>query len=149
MNSRFDIVEHTKEDWRELGFYYSFEKEEKTWLLQGSAQGLSNLGRELREFATGGQYTELGDHEHLGPYMYLTVITSEEPQITDYGLFGSKDDLIRLSEIIEVRLKRSKVGDIVIIDSEYSITNEAVLRMEIKEDGFDPTRADDFAWAKK
>lgn len=145
----FDIIAETKEEWRDLGFYYDFDKENTTWHLVGSLDGLSSFSRILREYADDERNNNIGEHEHLGPYMYLTIVTSESPKITDYGIFGSLSDLKRHSDLTSEKIKNSKPDIVLQIDTEYSDENEAILLFEIKNDGFDPSVADDFAWAKK
>lgn len=145
----FDVVEHTKEDWRDLGFYYEFEKVEKRWLLIGSRAGLSKLVELIRTFVNKSQACSVGEHEHLGPYSYFTLVLADAPAITDYGVFGPLDDLLELAKVLENRIGASRPGQTIVIDAEYSSGNEAMLELFVKEDGFDPSSADGFEWAKK
>ena len=144
-----DIKQVTEEEWRELGFFYEFNKEKQEWLLIGSHNGLLNLGNLLDKYVSDPRNEDLGEHEHFSPYMYLTIVTSNEAKITDYGIFGSLMDLERLADIIKDKLKSSSVGNVFQLDSEYSKINEARLVFEVKEENFDPASADDFLWLNK
>ncbi len=101
------------------------------------------------EYISDSRNEKFGEHQHFSPYMYLTVVTSNEAKITDYGIFGSLIDLERLANIIRDKLKDSDVGNVFQIDSEYSKSNEAKLVFEIKEENFDPASADNFLWLNK
>ncbi len=144
-----NIKQETKEEWRELGFFYDYDKEKQRWLCIGSREGLLNLSNLLNEYASEPLNEKLGEHEHFPPYMYLTVVTWNEPQITDYGVFGSFSDLKRLANIIGEKLKGSNAGDTFQIDTEYSKDNKAKLLLQVKEDDFDPASADNFIWLNK
>lgn len=145
----FDVIEHTREDWRDLGFYYDFDKVERRWRLIGTRSGLSNLAELIRTFANKCRARSVGEHEHLGPYSYFTLVLADAPAITDYGVFGRSDDLLQLATVLDDRVFANGPGQTIVIDAEYSNENEAVLELVIKEDGFDPSSADSFEWAKK
>jgi hypothetical protein len=145
----FDIVEHTREEWRELGYYYEFDKNIKRWRLVGSRSGLSNLVTQFRDFATRIHQHSLGEHDHLGPYSYFTLVLADAPAITDYGVFGSADDFVRFAHLLEEGLKTALPGRSIVIDNEYSTENEAWLELFIEGDNFDPSEADDFEWANR
>jgi hypothetical protein len=149
LDKSYDAVAATKEEWNELGFYYDYDKETREWIVEGSNEGLLAFVRILREYAGKEANRKVGEHHHLGPYMYLTIVTAESPKITDYGIFGSSADLARLSDILAACLEGSKVGDTIKVDSKYSNTNEAVLIIKVKSNSFDPSEPDDFSWAKK
>ena len=149
MDKTYDVIAETREEWNELVFFYDYNKDTKEWLLEGSREGLLQFSRILREYASKESNKKLGEHDHLGPYSYLTIVTAELPGITDYGIFGSLINLSQLSDQLENGVKAAATGDIIKIDSEYSSSNEAVLIMKIRDDGFDPSEPDDFAWAKK
>ncbi|MDQ3710914.1 MAG: hypothetical protein M3388_01640 [Acidobacteriota bacterium] len=144
-----NIKQETKEEWRELGFFYDYNKANQEWLLIGSRNGLLNFSNLLDEYISKPRNEKLGEHEHFFPYMYLTVVTSNETKITDYGIFGSLVDLERLANIIKEKLIDSTVGNVFQIDSEYSKSNEAKLVFEIREKNFDPASADNFLWLNK
>ncbi|MDQ3636056.1 MAG: hypothetical protein M3405_16365 [Acidobacteriota bacterium] len=144
-----DVKKETIEDWRELGFFYDYDKEKNLWLLVGSRNGLLNLSKLLKNYASKMNNNQLGEHEHLFPYSYLTIVTSEKPQITDYGIFGSLSDLLDLADIISEKLKDSNVGDLIQVGDEYSKDTETQLFLQVKEEDFDPSSEDKFLWLEK
>lgn len=144
-----DVKKETIEDWRELGFFYEYDKEKNLWLLVGSRNGLLNLSKLLKNYASKMNNNQLGEHEHLFPYSYLTIVTSEKPQITDYGIFGSLSDLLNLADIISEKLKDSNVGDLIQVGDEYSKDTETQLFLQVKEEDFDPSSEDKFLWLEK
>jgi hypothetical protein len=134
--------QHTREEWRELGFFYDYNKELSRWLLVGSLSGLLKFRDLLNEYVAEPVNEKLGEHEHYGPYMYLTVVTHEKPLISDYGIIGTLSDLKRLANLVDEQLQASGVGESFSIDAEYCEGNEARLEFVLKEEGFDPASAD-------
>ena len=149
MDKQYDAVADTKAEWNELGFYYDYNNEAKEWRIEGSREGLLELVKILRNYASKERNSQLSEHDHLGPYMYLKIVTSELPQFNDDGIYGTLPDLQRLSKLIEESIGKSEPGDTLVIDKEYSNSNETVLSLIVRDDGFDPSEPDDFAWAKK
>jgi hypothetical protein len=137
-----DIDQMLKEDWRELGFFYDHDKDLRSWQLTGSRSGLLNFCTRLKNYVAKPGNEKLGEHEHFEPYWYLTIITSDKNQITDYGIFGTLQDLNRLADIVYEKLQTCNEGDTFAIDDEYADTNEAKLEFIVKEEGFDPASAD-------
>ena len=70
------------------------------------------------------------------------MITWSEPQITPHAIAGTPKDFARLSEIVEAKLLNGQVGDRVEVDNEYSLSNDAKLVLEIRDDDFDVAEAD-------
>lgn len=118
-------------------------------MLVSSRNGLLNLSKLLKNYASKMNNNQLGEHEHLFPYSYLTIVTSEKPQITDYGIFGSLSDLLDLADIISEKLKDSNVGDLIQVGDEYSKDTETQLFLQVKEEDFDPSSEDKFLWLEK
>ena len=87
-----ELSEQTKDEWRELGFFYNYDEGKSCWQLIGSRPGLLNFCDILNEYADDKRDAPLSDHEHYGPYWYLTFITWKKPQITSYGVFGTLED---------------------------------------------------------
>lgn len=137
-----DIDELTKDDWRELGFFYDYDKSDACWRLVGSRQGLLNFCSILNEYAADVRKTPLSEHEHYGPYWYLKLVTWNEAVITARDIRGTQDDFRRLSEIIQEKLNGALLGDHFIVDKEYSRENEAKMSFDVKEDSFDAAKAD-------
>jgi hypothetical protein len=132
----------TIEEWRELGFFYEHIDEDNCWLFIGSFAGIYQLCHILKQYAGNPKNEKVGEHDHLGPYMYLKIGTWKEPVISSYGIFGSLQDIDRLASIIHSRLDKVQPNDRVDIDKEYSSNNEFAIKIIIREEGFDPASAD-------
>ena len=137
-----ELDEQTKEDWRELGFFYDYDEANSRWRLVGSRQGLLNFCAILNEYAADEANASLSEHEHYGPYWYLTLITWDEAVITPHDIRGTFKDFLRLSKLTQAKLENTIAGENFVIDSEYSLKNEAKIFFEVKEEGFDAAMAD-------
>jgi hypothetical protein len=134
----------TREEWRELGFFYDMNKEQRFWRVRGSVQGLLGLCRMLRDYARDERNFHLSEHEHYGPYMYLELMTWTEPKFDHHAWSGRLEDFVRLATVIEGKLAGARPEDVFIIDAEYSDRNEYTLRIEVADDAFDPASADPY-----
>ena len=129
-----------------LGFYYEFDEGNCQWLLIGSKSGLQNLSRIVDEYASNPRNDLVSEHEHLGPYMYLELMTWTEPRITAHAIEGRLVDLKQLSLLIDDALSKAQPGDQITIDSQYSSSNEATLKLQVRADDFDPAIEDKVLW---
>lgn len=137
-----ELNEQTKEDWRELGFFYDYDKTDSCWRLVGSRQGLSKFCDILNDYAANERRAPLSEHEHYGPYWNLKLVTWNEAIITAHDILGTFEDFRGLAKLIRQKLENASVGDEFIIDEEYSLKNEAKLLFEIGADDFDVAEAD-------
>jgi hypothetical protein len=94
----------TRDEWRELGFFYDFEEKSSRWLLVGSRTGLLKFRDMLTEYANNSRNDNLSEHDHYGPYMYLELMTWDKPQITEHAICGTLPDFKRLAEVVEKKL---------------------------------------------
>jgi hypothetical protein len=137
----------TAEEWRELGFYYFFNHDSARWILSGSKFGLQKFAHLVSSYASDPRNEGLSEHEHIGPYMYLEIMTWSEAKITSHAIAGTLPELFRLAKLISEAASNSQVGDQITIDSEYSNINEATLVLEVQADDFDPASADSALWS--
>jgi hypothetical protein len=146
IRGKMSPLEHTnqttRDEWRELGFYYDFDEVTALWRLIGSRNGLLHFRDLLLAYANDPKHSSLSEHEHLGPYFYLTIRTWKEPAITPDGIIGTLTDIQRFAQLFEEQLQGISIGDIFMLDTEYAARNTAVLRCELQADGFDPASAD-------
>jgi hypothetical protein len=140
------LREITKEEWRELGFYYEQDENDRHWKLVGSRSGLLRLTEILDEYCSNPRNEQISEHDHLGPYMYLKIITMDECVIEEGGIYGSILDLGRLSSIVREELNKAKQSDRIIIDRAYSEINNYKIVLEVREEGFDPASEDSELW---
>jgi hypothetical protein len=140
--TRDELDELTRQEWRDLGFFYDQDKDERCWRLVGSRDGLLKFSALLNHYVDNERAEGLSEHEHYGPYWYLKVITWDKAVISGDDITGTLDDLRRLSDLVRQHLENATPGDIFEIDKEYGPNNEFKLRFEIREDGFDPAEPD-------
>ena len=132
----------TREEWRELGFFYEAKTDPLYWRIVGSIEGLSNFPLILDLYAQDPRNKALSEHAHYGPYMYLKVETAEFPEIDDRSIRGSLSDLLRLRDLVTAQLQRAQPGSSFVVGPEYSRLVIYPLHFEVREDGFDPASAD-------
>jgi hypothetical protein len=137
-----DVDQMSREEWRELGFFYDYDKEHRRWLLVGSRNGLLKFRDLLNEYVADPRNEKLSEHEHYGPYMYLKVITWNESFISEGGIFGTLPDLKRLANIISEKLRTCSTGESFIVSTEYAEGSEATMEFVVKDEGFDPAGED-------
>ena len=132
----------TREEWRDLGFYYETRSDPPHWLFLGSAAGLARFVQLLDDYVADPKNRIVGEHEHYGPYGYLKIQTAEVAGIDDRSIRGSLSDLERLRDLVSERLVDSGVGQSFSIAAEYSKDTVVPLRFEVRASGFDPASAD-------
>lgn len=132
----------TRKEWRKLKFYYDFDKNSSCWRIIGSKSGLNEFCNLLRQYIANPKNNLKSEHEHYGPYMYLEIMTWDEPKITSHAIAGTLEQLKSLAEICQFKIQTSNIGDVIIIDKEFGHNNPAKLQLEIQKDNFDPVDAD-------
>ena len=132
----------TRDEWRDLGFYYDFDESLARWRLVGSRSGLLHFRDLLNAYANDPRRHQLSEHEHYGPYFYLSIRTWNEPAIAPDGIMGTLADIRRFAQLLEKKLQHTSIGSTFIIDTEYASNNSAILQCELQADGFDPASAD-------
>lgn len=142
MVTQEQIDEQTREEWRELGFFYDQDETARYWRLIGSREGLAKFPALLTEYVSDERNASLSEHEHYGPYWYLKIVTWNQPEIGKDDIRGTLDDLRRLAEIAKRNLENVEPGDTFEIDEEFAPNNEFSLRFEVQEDDFDPASPD-------
>jgi hypothetical protein len=132
----------TRREWRELGFFYDRDDDNKIWRLVGSRAGLLRFRDVLLSYVTDPRNASHSEHEHYGPYSYLNVMTSPNAGFDGYSIHGSVSDIRRLSGLIEAELATAHPGATVRIRDDFSPDSPYALVLEVREDGFDPASAD-------
>src|SRR5437868_6649889 len=100
----------TRDEWRDLGFYYDFDAAQARWRLVGSQSGLRHFRDILIGYANNPKHQQLSEHTHYGPYFYLTIRTWSEPAITPDGIVGTLADVRRLARLGDEKLQTTLVG---------------------------------------
>jgi hypothetical protein len=140
------VNEATRQEWRELGFFYDRDDGTKEWLIRGSRAGLLEFSRILREYSKNPGRQQLSEHDHLGPYMYLEIGTWSARVIDDHWIAGPPEDFGVLSALIAERLSKAKEGDMLRLREVYAPASPYELRLEVCGDEFDPAAADRACW---
>jgi len=133
----------TREEWRELGFFYETRNDPPRWRLVGSETGLAGFVSLLDLYVRDPRNATLSEHEHYGPYMYLKVETAESPAIDEQSIRGSLQDLALLRDLVAKSLRASRPGESFEIGPEYSATASHPLCFEVREASFDPASEDE------
>jgi molybdopterin-guanine dinucleotide biosynthesis protein A len=136
----------TRAEWRELGFFYDRNDEQWEWRIAGSKAGLEAFAATLQNYAANPNNAVISEHEHLGPYSYLKIGTSHEPDISKQGIAGPLDSLRILAQALQQSVLASKAGDILKFRDKYAPTAPYELTLEVREDDFDPASADECCW---
>jgi hypothetical protein len=132
----------TRREWRELGFFYDLDDGAKAWNIVGAATGVSRFCELLRMYASDSRHEAKSEHAHYGPYQYLKVVTSTEARLDGHAISGRLDDLLRLAALVESKLQRSAAGGEFVVGADWAPRSDYVLRIAVRDDGFDPASAD-------
>jgi hypothetical protein len=134
--------EATRQKWRELGFFYDRDDQTRVWRVTGSRAGLLRFRDVLSEYAADPRNAPKSEHEHYGPYMYLEVMTWPEAGFDKHAIRGPLTELARLAKLIEAKLATARPGSSVLIQEEFATGSPYGLLLDLREDGFDPAKAD-------
>jgi len=132
----------TRREWRELGFFYDCDENSKVWRLTGSRDGLRRFRDVLHLYAADPRNAVVPEHQHYGPYMHLVIQTSLNAGFDDQSIHGSVIDLARLANLVEVKLLDAHPGSVLRIEDEFAAGSSYALILDVREDGFDPAKAD-------
>ena len=132
----------TRQQWRELGFYYDRDDINRVWLIIGSRTAILRFCQILRNYAADSRRRQLSEHEHYGPYQYLTVMTWNQPQLDRRGIAGTLKDLQRLAALIELKVRGAADGSAIRIAHEYTASPDYALEIQLRSDPFDPSTED-------
>jgi hypothetical protein len=138
--------EHTRREWRELGFYYDRDDDQKAWRIVGALDGLQKFSRAVRTYATNLKNAAPSKHDHFGPYMYLTIGTWPEEVITDGWIAGPLERLAKLADDIDEVIATARVGDQIPVGAKFAPNSSYDLILELRDDSFDPAKADKACW---
>jgi hypothetical protein len=134
-----DLDLKTINEWKQLGYYYEYDKDFKQWRLYGSKDGLRSLVNQLDYYINNHANNSISEHIHLGPYNYLKILTWHNAVITEKHIGGTLSELKMFKELVDKKLLRSKVGEIFKIGSDYSPDTSVTILFIIMTDNFDPS----------
>ncbi len=112
------------------------------WREDRSQAGLMGFVNLLVDYARKDSNLRIGEHDHFGPHMYLTVQTAEEADITGRAIYARLEGIARLAGLLRARLQLANSGEQVTIGQEYASTAEYSVVLEVREEGFDPSSLD-------
>jgi hypothetical protein len=137
-----EVNDATRKEWRNLGFFYDRDDAKKEWRLVGSRSGLLKFRDLLLRYVANPRNAANSEHDHYGPYMYLKVMTANQPGINRGAIYGAVQDLGRLAAIIETKLKNTRAGSVLRIREEFTPDCEYSLLLDVRDESFDPASAD-------
>ena len=145
MTNGIDKNHTTIDEWRELGFYYDLNEDNdiKEWRFFGSREGILSFTSFLNEYANRVDKETISEHDHLGPYNYLKIMTWDKAIITDQYFAGTIRDIKTLGNLIGEKLNNTKAGGAFSIDHDYGTGNTATAKFFVMADTFDPASMDD------
>ena len=82
------VAEVTRQEWRDLGFYYLSDDNTCEWHLYGSREGLLRLSEMLERYAADPMHAPSPEHKHLGPHCYFTLTNGPGPRLDGRGIWG-------------------------------------------------------------
>jgi hypothetical protein len=132
----------TRQEWRDLGFFYDRDDLAKVWRLTGSRAGLLRFRDALLAYVADPLNAEQSEHEHSGPFMYLEILTWPEAGFDEHAIRGTLPDLERLATVVEGELTKAQPGETIRIQSEFAANSPYALILVVREDDFDPAEAD-------
>jgi hypothetical protein len=141
-----EVNEVTRQEWRELGFFYEIDDKAKEWRIRGSRAGLFGFARVLFEYSKDPRRQRLSEHAHFGPYSYLEIGTWNARVIDGHWIAGTLEDLNVLSGLVAQEILRAKPGDAFGLRDAYAPDSPYELRLELCGDDFDPAAADKACW---
>jgi hypothetical protein len=132
----------TRREWRDLGFFYDRDDQNRIWKLTGSRSGLLRFRDALLSYAADAGNARKSEHKHYGPYSYLEVMTWPQAGFDNHAIRGSLADLARLAALLETKLATARPGCMFRIQEEFATDSPYALVLDVREDGFDPASAD-------
>jgi hypothetical protein len=136
----------TRQEWRELGFFYDRDDAAGQWKIHGSKEGLEKFAASLDRYAANPNHADISEHDHLGPYMYLKFGTWPTPQLNSDWLAGPLPALAGLARNIRAALITASVDQTLSFRSAFAPSEPYDLLLTVESDSFDPARADDGCW---
>jgi len=138
--------EATRLEWRELGFFYDRDDQQKAWRIAGSKLGLEKFAAAISKFASNPRNGAQSEHDHLGPYMYLEIGSWPKPEITDHWIAGPLPALEQLAAQILARVRTAHENEVLPFREWYAPASPYELLIEVKPETFDPAKEDPQCW---
>ena len=136
-----EVRSDTGEEWRTLGFYHEADAAARVWRLEGSVTGLRTLVRMLDSQASKARGKERPAPLSIGPYDDFYIRVWERPGIDDESIYGTADDLARLSHILAEQIAAAEPVSEVHVGREYAADVEYSLLLIVRDEDFDPVTA--------
>ena len=136
------VNDATRKEWRDLGFFYDRDDDRNEWRLVGSPSGLLKFRDVLMHYVATPRNQANSEHDHYGPYMYLTILTWSEAGMDRNAIYGTLQDLRRLAGMIEAKLEDTRAGSAFRIQEEFARNCEYSLLLDVRDEDFDPASAD-------
>lgn len=135
-------AEATRQDWRELGFFYMSDELGQVWHLHGSRAGLRKFADRLDNYARASHVALNGGHEHLGPHCYLTLTTWLHADVDRTGIRGQACDFERMASLVRDACASIEPGQTSRVREQFATKAAYALILHAHADGFDPAGLD-------
>jgi hypothetical protein len=134
--------EHTREEWRALGFHYSRNEKSRNWVVEGGPEGLLCFATLLRDFAGELTLDTALEQRSVGPSTTLNLRRSGQAQVNEAGIQGSPNDFLGLAEIVQRCVGAFGPGEIASIGAEYAPSSPYRLLLRVHPPSTDPASLD-------
>ena len=135
-------TEQIKQEWRKLGFFCELDDQNRAWTLTGSRAGLLRFRDILVAYVADPQHAVQSAYQHYGPYGSLEVMTWPAAGFDSQSIRGTVTDLARLAGLVQTKLAAAKRESTVVIRQEFAPDSVYGLRLDVRDDFFDPASAD-------
>lgn len=131
-----------REEWRKLGFFYDRDDDTKTWKIVGDRKGIERFIQEVTRFTSDPRNERPSEHEHLGPYLYLKLMSWPENRIDEQGIAGPLSELQRMAFTIREGLLRAADAQKIFLRQSFAPNSEYELCIELRPGAFDAAGED-------
>ena len=141
MNPSKTTNEATRQEWRDLGFFYDVIEDRREWLIRGDRNGLLRFADLLSDYSANSRNASLSEHDHYGPYSYLKIVTWSSADINRHDIRGTIEDLKNLGQVVREAMKCTVSNEFVVREA-FAPGALYSIRFMLEPDGFDPSSAD-------
>jgi hypothetical protein len=142
--ARFDTLRAERETaipelWREFGFYFTFDVEQRRWLIAGSRTGILKFCQMLTDYASVARRQDIPAFQRYGPRQDFKLVTAKSPQVRRDGLHGRPEDFERLANVISDTLPSGQT--VILLAGPFMQRLEfrqIELELHVGPDDFDP-----------
>ncbi len=137
-----ELLEITRLEWRELGFFYLRDDAGCVWRLRGGRGGLQRFGQLLSDHVDGPGGLAGREPQQLGPTLMLKIGAAASPVITAQGVWGPQSRLHQLGATVQAWVSGARPGEVMRLKASFAPDAAYELQLEMQDDAFDPALAE-------